>query len=148
MKAKELLLECKIRLEVKTDYALAKKLEIDRARISEYMLGKKVPNEYAAFRIAAALGRDPAEIIAEIQAEKDEKNREFWRDFLQLRGLLGLVAAAPLIFSATFAPEPAEASMTKLRDSHNVYYVKFRIDAERRSNPTIGSKLSPCYSVV
>lgn len=83
-KARELLLECKIKLDVKTDYKLAQKLEIERTRISEYMSGKRVPDEYACMRISLILQRNPAEIIAVIQgeSEKNPKRKAFWLDFL------------------------------------------------------------------
>lgn len=84
-KAKELLLECKIKLGVQTDYKLAQALKIDRARISDFMSEKRAPDAYACVRMALILKRDPAEVIAEIEAdtEKNEMRREFWRDFLQ-----------------------------------------------------------------
>lgn len=84
-KAKELLLECKIKLNVQTDYKLAKALEIERARVSDYMTEKRIPDVYACVRIAMALRRDPAEVIAEIKADtaRNDKRRAFWVDFLQ-----------------------------------------------------------------
>ena len=84
-KAKELLLECKIKLGIESDYKLAQALEIHRGIVSDYMNEKRTPDAYAAVRMAGILGRDPAEIIATIEAdsEKNPKRREFWRDFLQ-----------------------------------------------------------------
>jgi hypothetical protein len=84
-KTKELLLECKVKLGVQTDYKLAKNMDLHTARISAYMAGKETPDNYAAVRIALILKRDPAEIIAEIEADttKNEKKRAFWLDFLQ-----------------------------------------------------------------
>lgn len=84
-KAKELLLECKIKLGVQTDYKLAQALEIHNGRISAYMREKEIPDAYACVRMALILNKDPAEIIAEIEAdtEKNEKRREFWKNFLQ-----------------------------------------------------------------
>jgi transcriptional regulator with XRE-family HTH domain len=83
-KAKELLLECKVKLGVKTDYKLAQALEINRARISTYMSGKETPDAYACIRISLILQRNPAEIIAMIQAEseKNVQRKAFWEDFL------------------------------------------------------------------
>ena len=103
-KAKELLLECKIKLGIESDYKLAQALEVHRTRISEYMNEKRTPDAYAAVRIAQILGRDPAEIIATIEAdsEKNPKRREFWRDFLQRatqaarRGMLVLLCGLTL----------------------------------------------------
>lgn len=104
-KAKELLLECKIKIGVKTDYKLAQALQIDRARISEYMLEKRTPDTYACVQIALILHRDPAEIIAivESESEKNEKRRAFWLGFLQRArqaskaGTLGLIFIVSLL---------------------------------------------------
>jgi hypothetical protein len=42
------------------------------------------PSVYVCVKIALALNRDPSEIIALVEAdtEKNEKRKEFWRDFL------------------------------------------------------------------
>lgn len=87
MKAKELLLECKVRLKVSSDYALANALKVPRARIGEYMRGDRKPDEYACFRIAEALQRDPAEVIAQVNAETEGAKGEFFRDFMLRHGL-------------------------------------------------------------
>ena len=83
-RTKELLLECKVKLGVKTDYKLAQALELHRGILSDYMSGKRVPDEYACMRISLILQRNPAEIIAIVQGES-EKNpirKAFWVDFL------------------------------------------------------------------
>ncbi len=120
MKTKELLLQCKIQLKISTDYALAKALKIPRERISNYMAGTRKPDEYACFRIAEALGREPAEVIAEINSEAG-KHRDFFADFMSRRGVLGFAAVLVLSYSATLRPECAAAEM---QITHNVYYVK------------------------
>lgn len=120
MRARELLLECKIAKNVSTDYALAGALKIPRERISDYMAGRRVPDKYACFRIAEALGREPSDVIAEIEAETDEKHREFWRDFLQRRGLLGLAAGISLLSCSVFyAPDAGAAELLSNADAHN-----------------------------
>lgn len=108
-KAKELLLECKVKLGVKSDYALAKALDLNRGRVSEYMAEKEKPNAYACVRMALILKRDPIEIIAEIEAEtaKNEGQKTFWRDFLQhakqaaQRGMLALLCGLTLLGGMT-----------------------------------------------
>jgi hypothetical protein len=83
-KAKELLLECKVKLGIQSDYKLAQALEMHSGLISDYMSGKRVPDEYACMRISLILQRNPAEIIAVIQgeSEKNPKRKAFWLDFL------------------------------------------------------------------
>ncbi len=83
MRTSELLKDCKIKLKISSDYALAKELKIPTQRISEYMKGKRAPNAYAAVRIADCLGLDPLALIAEFEQEsaKNELERGFWSDF-------------------------------------------------------------------
>lgn len=74
----------KQRFSLSTDYKLAKWLGSDTAVISNYRLKKRVIDPYTAARIAEALGIDPMEVIAtaEMEREKDEKKRDFWRKLL------------------------------------------------------------------
>lgn len=102
-KAKELLLECKIKLGVQTDYKLAQALKIPRMRIGDYMRGNRVPDAYACVRIALALKRDPAEIIAEIEAEteKNPERKAFWADFLQRVKTAGRFGMLAVLFTTS-----------------------------------------------
>jgi transcriptional regulator with XRE-family HTH domain len=97
MRTKELLLECKIKLKISSDYALAKKLGIKDQRISDYMSGKRTPNAYAAVKIAECLGLDPLAVIAEFEelTAKNESEKTFWADFRQRakRPVWGLMMA-------------------------------------------------------
>ena len=68
-------------LDVESDYALAKKLEINQARISSYRKGKETPDAYACARLAEVLGMDPFELLAKVEAatEKNEGRRAYWQ---------------------------------------------------------------------
>jgi hypothetical protein len=85
MNTKELLLECKIKLKIESDYALSKNLAIPRARISQCMHGQAGLGSYELTRIAITLNRDPISLIAEYEAatEKNATKREFWESFLK-----------------------------------------------------------------
>lgn len=110
-KAKELLLECKIALGVKSDYKLAQGLEIDRARIADFMNGKRTPDVYACVRIALILKRDPSEIIAliESETEKNEKRKAFWVDFLsRVQGTAKLFTLAVICTISLLAGQAAD----------------------------------------
>lgn len=103
-----------------TDYRLAKELSLSRPRISDYRHGRRNADAYACTRIAEVLGKDPLEIIAEVEAEaaKTQERRDYWANF---RGIgrtatLGLTLSAILGFSGVGLPGGAEASTT----SHNV----------------------------
>jgi transcriptional regulator with XRE-family HTH domain len=116
MRTRELLLECKVKLKIDTDYALAKALDIPRPRIHDYMNGKRKPDEFACFKIAETLGREPAEIIAEVNAEQGGKHAGYFGDFMQRR-VLGVFGGALLLTcSTTYAPESNAAN---LQTSHN-----------------------------
>lgn len=83
MKSIEYLDKVKKKLEISSNYAVARVLEIDRQMVNAYYRGERVPDAYACTRIAIALGEDPAVVMATIyeETEKNEKRREFWRDF-------------------------------------------------------------------
>lgn len=68
----------------KTDYQLAKALEIPTQRISDFRDGKRRADEYTCTRIAIALGVDPITVIAEVAVEweKNAERRKWWQDFL------------------------------------------------------------------
>lgn len=44
---------------VTSDYALAKAMNVNKARISAYYAGKEAPNEFICLLIAQAIGRPP-----------------------------------------------------------------------------------------
>jgi transcriptional regulator with XRE-family HTH domain len=95
MRTSELLKDCKIKLKISSDYALAKELGINSGRISDYMSGKRTPNAYAAVKIAECLGLDPLALIAEFEelTAKNATERGFWADFrarakLPLKGFI------------------------------------------------------------
>lgn len=73
--------EAKERLGVESDYALAKKLEINQARISQYRKGKESLDAYACARLAEVLKMDPFELLAQVEAEteKNETRRTYWK---------------------------------------------------------------------
>lgn len=85
MRTKELLLECKIKLKISSDYALAKEFKIPTQRVSDYMSGKRTPNTYACVKIAECLGLDPMDLIAEFEelTAKNKTEKTFWADFRQ-----------------------------------------------------------------
>ena len=100
MTARELLLECKLKLKIESDYALAKALEIPRPRMSEYMHGKINPDIYALTRIAIILKQDPIQLIAKYEAatEKNEIKRKFWEGFISRASKAGRACTLGLLF--------------------------------------------------
>ena len=109
MRTRELLKDCKIKLKISSDYALAKELKINRARICDYMKGKGTPNAYAAVKIAECLGLDPLALIAEFEelTAKNPAERSFWADFRQRaeKPLKGFIMALLCIASLLAGPQ-------------------------------------------
>jgi len=81
--------EVKVKLEAKTDYRLAKLLEIPEQDISRYRKGITVPDAYACFKFAEVLGKAPTVLIAQIQAEnaRTETKRLYFKRFFSIAWL-------------------------------------------------------------
>lgn len=120
----ELLDAALIKTEAVSDYKLSQVLEIPKQRISAMRSGSEKPNSYICAKLAQALGRDPMEIIAMVEAEsaKSETQRAFWRSFKfsGMRSSLGLLLCGMWVgFGAALPSGNAEASLST--NSHNVY---------------------------
>ena len=106
MKPTEYLDTAKARLNVTSDYALAKRLECFPNHVSEVRSGKRHMPLDMAFRIAITLELDPAQVIADLeeQREKNEKRRGFWRSFASRArsSVVAVLCTLALILSATF----------------------------------------------
>lgn len=92
--------EARQHLDVTTDYALAKKLEIPNNYLADYRRGKRTPDAYACARLADALGVDPLALLAQVEAatEKNEARRNYWRAVSERVGA-GIVAGLLVVFS-------------------------------------------------
>ena len=99
---------------IESDYALAKTLDLPNGHISEYYSGKRSPNEFACLKIAQALNRPLADVLAvvRIAAEKDEKRRQAWKDYYKsIGGIAAGFALAVLVGVTTLlTPSPAQAA--------------------------------------
>ena len=80
MKTDEFMDEAKNRLNINSDYALAKQLGLSRQAMSQYRAGKRSPDAYTCSRLADVLGINAFDIMIEIEAsaEKDETRRAYW----------------------------------------------------------------------
>jgi hypothetical protein len=72
--------EVKERLDLPSDYALAKALGLTRTAVSNYRSGRSMPDDLACARLADAIGCEPMEVIAAInyQRAKTEDARALW----------------------------------------------------------------------
>lgn len=87
MKSKQLLLECKKKLNIESDYALANKIGIAKQRMHELMKGKAKANAYTIFRMSKILERNPIDLIAEIYGEKEGREGLFFKEFQKQKEL-------------------------------------------------------------
>lgn len=106
----ELLEQVKAKAGVQSDYALAKCMGWGYSKVSNYRVGRSQLDVDACFAVAEILGRDPAAIIAAVEADRATKPeaRAAW---IQRLKQLGGVAAMWGFFAVSSAlPAPAEAS--------------------------------------
>jgi len=138
MTPSEYLDAAKAQLSLSSDYELAKRFEVSRFEISGIRRGTRMPSLYVAAKLAITLKLDPAQVIADLEAqgEKNEQRAAFWRSFLGRAAMVAAIACT-LVFSSfdRSGSGPAFAgglSLTlaahllyrRLRPD-NVYYVKY-----------------------
>ena len=72
--------EAQKKLGISSDYALSKHTGIKKEYISMYRAGKRTPDAYACSRLADAIGVDPMELLAEVEAatERNPERRAYW----------------------------------------------------------------------
>lgn len=123
MIATELLEEVKAKTGAASDYKLAQVLDFSKQKVSDLRSGKEKPGAYECAKIAEALGRDPLEVIAQVEAEaaRTEKKRQFWRSFFSgLKQTAHVLAWCLMLGFSAFAPENGNAAGVR-ETSHNVY---------------------------
>lgn len=123
-RASELMDELKEKLELKSDYALAKYLEIRQARISAYRANREKPDFYICVKAGTILNKDPVriQIELELEKEKNEARRVFWNDFLSRSTAAVLVMT--LSFCITFLEDVSDAEANNNGDNIISHYTK------------------------
>ena len=108
-----LLDEAKKKAGISSDYALANSLGVSRQLLSNWRHNRDLPNTLGAVKLAEVLGRNPIEVIAEIEIERAERmsrpaEADKWRVILAKTstGFAGLFMVGTLLL----APPPANAS--------------------------------------
>ena len=107
MKPAEYLDAAKARLNVESDYEIAKRFGINRAVISEMRTGTRAVPLDVAYKLAITLEIDPAQVVADLesQREKNPQRKAFWSGFMSRAATLVVVLACTLAlnFSAICA---------------------------------------------
>jgi len=72
----------KEKLNVQSDYALSKELNLSRAKISNFRTGFRAFDDVTLFKVAEALGINPAVIQADLNLEKAKtpEKKKFWKE--------------------------------------------------------------------
>lgn len=110
MTPSEYLDAAKSRLCLSSDYELAKRMEIPKGHLPAMRRGERAIPMHLAFRLAITLELDPAQLIADLEAqrEKNEQRRELYRSFLgRARKVAAILACTlALITSAGLGLDP------------------------------------------
>jgi len=98
MKPAEYLDAAKQRLNITSDYELAKRFNVGRAAVSEMRTGIRAVPLDVAFRLAITLEMDPAQVVADLesQREKNPERRNFWTGFISRAAMVIGVMACTL----------------------------------------------------
>lgn len=88
-------------LNLPSSYALAKKMHMPRGHVQEIRTGKRAVPLSAAYWLAITLELDPAEVVADLEAqrEKNPVKQEFWRSFLSRAVRLAILLACTLVLT-------------------------------------------------
>lgn len=97
----------KEKLEVSSDYGLAKGLEISRQAISNYRHNERVFDNFTCMKIAQVTGIPLETIIGdmELMREKDEKRREAWENYMKRLGGLAASVLVGVVITMNVAAE-------------------------------------------
>jgi len=101
MQANDLLNAAKEHMKLPSDYALAKRLGISDKVLPAMRRGERHMPLEMAYKLAIILDRDPAQVIAELEAEraKTTEAQAFWRSFLSRAAVLAVTVACTLAWS-------------------------------------------------
>lgn len=106
----EILEAAKTRANLKSDYALAKAMGIDRSIVSSWRRNKAHPSNAEAVQLATLAGMDEMTVIAEIekQTAKTPEKRKFWELYLEQHSAAIVLTIMGAALLAT--PTPAKAN--------------------------------------
>ncbi|HEY6095621.1 MAG TPA: hypothetical protein VIU93_11785 [Gallionellaceae bacterium] len=113
MEINELLDRAKQIANIESDYALAKVLGINTGWVSDYRKSKRHPSNEIAVKIATLAKLDEMQVIAEIELRtaKTEKKKEFWKHYIESRGIAACFGMTALAISIAMTPKNAEAGI-------------------------------------
>ncbi len=106
--------EAKKALGIDSDNAMAKYLGVTRGAISNYRNGVSVMDDYAAAKIAGALGIEAMFVIAAANAEREKtvERKDYWKNFYERLGGVAASVLLGVLINVTFimTPSPVQAN--------------------------------------
>lgn len=122
MEIEELLDRAKDKANLPSDYALAKVLGMTAGNLSNIRKSKTHPSNEVAIKLATLAGLDEMRVIAEIELRtaNTEKKKEFWKHYIESRGLASCVTMAGLALVILATPTPAKAEILQLHNYANL----------------------------
>ncbi len=111
MKPSEYLDAAKARLNIESDYELAKRLNVKRGPLCQMRQGDRAVPLDVAFKLAITLELDPATVVADLesQREKNPTRRAFWDSFTSHARAAVVLVACMLAWSFSGIYEGAAA---------------------------------------
>jgi hypothetical protein len=103
----------KNRLDLPSDYAIAKALHVTRAAVSSYRVGRTSFDNLTALRVAEILDIQPFEVIAAANVERarDGETRSLWeRAWGKAVGATAAVTLTACVVGLSVAPTPSQAA--------------------------------------
>lgn len=103
MTPNEYLDAAKARLNVKSDYELAKRFGVPNGNVAGIRTGHRKMALDVAFKVAITMEIDPAQVVADLesQREKNPSRKGFWSSFISRAAIVAaLVCTLALNFSA------------------------------------------------
>lgn len=140
MNIHEIIEKAKLRANITSDYALAKVLGVDRRVVSDWKKEKRHPNNEEAIKLATLAGIEELRVIAEIELRtaNTEKKKEFWKSYIESRGIAATIGMIGLAITIMATPEPANASILQLQNYGEVNHAhnsKLLYIMRSQSNP-------------
>lgn len=122
MEIEELLDRAKKKADLASDYALAKAMGKHTGTVANWRKGKQHPSVDEAVQLATLAGLDEMRVIAEIELRtaNTEKKKEFWKKYIESRGLTACLTLTSLAILILIEPNSAEAGVLQLQNYTNL----------------------------
>lgn len=114
MKPSEYLDAAKARLNIESDYELAKRLNVKRGPLCQMRQGERAVPLDVAFKLAITLELDPAKVVADLesQREKNPTRRAFWDSFTSRARSVAALILCTLAFQLSAISGSGAESLT------------------------------------